>query len=264
MLTCCRRQRADSIPRYGNLLEHLRVRYTGFNNAFARRRKAVGDLRSGVPILVTSDDDPLHEQAHKLAPALEGFRRVSFNFFEVVRKLAQPHLSVLCGESLLLAGCKVGLDGLDQQAQILDSVPHVGQGDLKLCFTQSAFRIGADQARLLLFGGCDLLAERGVALFQVSVVLLALKLNPYALQDLARIREEPPYVRPDDSLKPVARDSRTVEFHSSPLVTLLPACAGVLVVAVGARLSRKTDVFDSAPFADNKPAKKVIADAVAA
>src|SRR5215211_4898826 len=26
MLTCCRRQRADSIPRYGNLLEHLLVR----------------------------------------------------------------------------------------------------------------------------------------------------------------------------------------------------------------------------------------------
>lgn len=112
------------------------------NHGFARRREAVGDLYSGVPILVASDGNPLHEPAHKLAATLEGFGRISLNVLQVAGERAQPGFGVLRGESVLLAGCEVGLAGLDP-------VSHVWKGDLKLRFVQASTTVDLEKdARL--------------------------------------------------------------------------------------------------------------------
>src|SRR3712207_354981 len=105
--------------------------------------------------------------------------------------------------------------------QVLDPVSHIGQGDLKLQLLQGSLREGANQTRLLLLNGCELPAERGEPCLKLGVAVLVLKLSLDTLQDLAGVREEPSYVRPNDSLKPVARDSRTVKLHGALLVTLL-------------------------------------------
>jgi hypothetical protein len=67
------------------------------NHGFARRREAVGDLYSGVPILVASDGNPLHEPAHKLAATLEGFGRISLDVLQVAGVRSQA--SVFCAAS---------------------------------------------------------------------------------------------------------------------------------------------------------------------